>query len=95
MHEIEVGIFKAVFRHLLRILYVLGEDRITLLNERFATISLEVPSVLIQLCRYRKMPAFGNDAIRRFKRNVSGQTRIAARELEDIMQVLTYDPLLE
>lgn len=35
------------------------------------------------------MPAFSNNAIRRFKCNVSGQTHIAARQLEDIIQVLT------
>ncbi|PCH35445.1 hypothetical protein WOLCODRAFT_156133 [Wolfiporia cocos MD-104 SS10] len=35
LHEFELGVWKAVFTHLLRILYAEGKDRIQILNKRF------------------------------------------------------------
>ena len=34
LHEFELGVFKAIFTHLMRILYAHGEDAIQHLNER-------------------------------------------------------------
>jgi hypothetical protein len=34
LHEFELGVWKAIFTHLLRILYAAGDDRIQLLNKR-------------------------------------------------------------
>ena len=34
LHEFELGVFKALFTHLLRILYACGEDKIQILNYR-------------------------------------------------------------
>jgi hypothetical protein len=34
LHEFELGVWKAVFTHLLRILYALGGDKIQTLNLR-------------------------------------------------------------
>jgi len=34
LHEFELGVWKAVFTHLLRILYAYGNDTIQSLNER-------------------------------------------------------------
>lgn len=34
LHEFELGVWKAVFTHLIRILYAKGEDTIQILNER-------------------------------------------------------------
>ncbi|KAI0038496.1 hypothetical protein FA95DRAFT_1505601, partial [Auriscalpium vulgare] len=70
LHEFELGIWKAVFTHLLRILYALGGDRIAVLNER-----------------YRQMPTFGRDTIRKFSDNVSEMKKLAARDFEDMLQV--------
>ncbi|KAI4293738.1 hypothetical protein K525DRAFT_214235 [Schizophyllum commune Loenen D] len=36
--------------------------------------------------RFRQIPTFGHDTIRRFERNVSSLTRMAARDYEDILQ---------
>lgn len=38
MHEIELGVWKQLFTHLIRILYQVprGSDRVQLLNERYA-----------------------------------------------------------
>ena len=35
LHEFELGVWKSIFTHLMRILYVHGQDRINILNSRF------------------------------------------------------------
>lgn len=37
--------------------------------------------------RYRQVPTFGRDTIRRFSKNASDMKRIAARDFEDLLQV--------
>ena len=37
--------------------------------------------------RFRQVPSFGRDTIRRFQKNVSGLKRLVARDFEDILQV--------
>lgn len=38
MHEFELGIWKALFKHLLRILYAHGDNAISRLNERYRAV---------------------------------------------------------
>jgi len=40
-----------------------------------------------QTIRFRLVPTFGRDTIRRFSSNVSGLTKLTARDFEDILQV--------
>lgn len=72
MHEFELGVFKDVFKHLIRLLYaaVPGGNTVTELNERF-----------------RQVPSFSCDTIRRFSNNVSEMKKLAARDFEDLLQV--------
>ncbi|KAL6308598.1 hypothetical protein BKA93DRAFT_822327 [Sparassis latifolia] len=76
MHEFELGVWKAVFIHILRILYTLGNDRIQVFNQRF-----------------RKVPTFGRDAIRRFSSDVAAMKKLTARDFEDILQCII--PVME
>ncbi|KII83957.1 hypothetical protein PLICRDRAFT_46731 [Plicaturopsis crispa FD-325 SS-3] len=71
MHEFELGVFKDVFKHLIRLLYaaVPGGNAVIELNERF-----------------RQVPSFGRDTIRRFSNNVSEMKKLAARDFEDLLQ---------
>ncbi|KAH9932168.1 hypothetical protein B0H21DRAFT_867145 [Amylocystis lapponica] len=69
LHEFELGVWKATFTHLLRILYAWGRDTIQELNRR-----------------YRQVPTFGRDTIRRFNNNASGMKKLAARDFEDLLQ---------
>lgn len=39
------------------------------------------------LCRYRLVPTFGRDTIRRFRANTSDLKHMAARDFEDFLQV--------
>jgi hypothetical protein len=38
LHEFELGVWKAVFTHLLRIVYACGENKIQTLNSRYVVI---------------------------------------------------------
>ncbi|PSR74642.1 hypothetical protein PHLCEN_2v9671, partial [Hermanssonia centrifuga] len=69
LHGFELGVWKAIFTHILRVLYAEGGDKIQILNRRF-----------------RQVPTFGRDTIRRFSNNVSGMKKLAARNFEDILQ---------
>jgi hypothetical protein len=37
LHEFELGVWKAVFTHLLRILYAIGDKKLQTLNSRWVT----------------------------------------------------------
>ncbi|KAH7904570.1 hypothetical protein BJ138DRAFT_1018968 [Hygrophoropsis aurantiaca] len=71
LHEFELGVWKAVFIHLLRILDSAGAKT----------------NLLAELdYRYRQVPTFGADTIRRFSRNSSEMKKMAARDFEDLLQ---------
>ncbi|KIJ33763.1 hypothetical protein M422DRAFT_182849, partial [Sphaerobolus stellatus SS14] len=81
LHEIELGVWKATFTHLIRLLY--------------AQDSKNAPHELNQ--RYRQIPTFGGHTIRRFGDNVSEMKKLAARDFEDILQcsLPAFEGLLE
>ena len=72
MHEFELGIWKALFTHLIRILSAAkaGDTLVSELDHR-----------------YRMVPTFGGDIIRKFTSNTSEMKRMAARDFEDVLQV--------
>ncbi|KII95409.1 hypothetical protein PLICRDRAFT_48393 [Plicaturopsis crispa FD-325 SS-3] len=71
LHEFELGVWKATFSHLIRVLYAVSPAgrAVQTLNER-----------------YRQIPTFGNDTIRRFSNNASEMKKMAARNFEDLLQ---------
>ncbi|KJA27429.1 hypothetical protein HYPSUDRAFT_130944 [Hypholoma sublateritium FD-334 SS-4] len=68
MHEVELGVWKKIFIHLLRILECIP-GAIDKLNKRF-----------------RDMPTFGRDSIRRFTNSVSELKKLGARDYENLLQ---------
>ncbi|KIL55572.1 hypothetical protein M378DRAFT_90703 [Amanita muscaria Koide BX008] len=78
LHEFELGVWKATFTHLLRILVANGGQGIQILNER-----------------YRQVPTFGRDTIRRFGANASGMKKLAARDYEDLLQASCALPVFD
>ncbi|KAK7684228.1 hypothetical protein QCA50_012552 [Cerrena zonata] len=70
MHEYNLGVWKAVFTHLVRLVYAQrnGNDKIAELDRR-----------------YRLIPRFGKDTIRRFADNPSEMKNLAARDFEDLL----------
>ena len=87
MHEFELGVWKAVLTHLIRILYTLGPGVITEFDRRYAN---QCPFGFFQgfnRHRFRQVPTYGLDTIRKFSNNVSEMKKLAARDFEDILQV--------
>ncbi|KAF7326767.1 hypothetical protein MVEN_02595700 [Mycena venus] len=81
MHEFELGVWKATFTHLVRILVANpGGDSVQGLNDR-----------------YRQVPTFGRATIRRFTNNVSAMKKLAARNFEDLLQcaLAVFEELLD
>jgi len=40
LHDFELGVWKDVFKHLIRMLYACGNDRVQMLNERWDLLFL-------------------------------------------------------
>ncbi|KAI0318229.1 hypothetical protein OF83DRAFT_48304 [Amylostereum chailletii] len=71
LHEFELGVWKSILIHLIRLLDAAGGDRMQTFNMRF-----------------RLVPTFQRDTIRRFHHNVSGLKKLAARDFADILQCI-------
>lgn len=93
MHEFELGVWKSVFTHLIRILYVLGIDGVSQLNRRWVDLQLRVLDHILMVVRYRNIPRFGRSTIRRFSNDVSAMKKLAARDFEDLLQVGLPSPI--
>ncbi|RXW21632.1 hypothetical protein EST38_g4229 [Candolleomyces aberdarensis] len=73
LHEFEVGVWKRLFTHLIRLLEAFSQAS-------GVTLSAELDH------RYRSTPSFGRDAVRKFGVNASAMKRKAARDFEDLLQ---------
>ncbi|KAH9172689.1 hypothetical protein EDB89DRAFT_1832399, partial [Lactarius sanguifluus] len=75
LHEFELGIWQSVLMHLIRMLHSLpgGDALIAELDSRYICVTTT--------------PTFGRDTIRRLPGSVSGLSKLAARDYEDILQV--------
>lgn len=91
MHEFELGVWKTLFMHLIRILYAAapGGKLVAILDERYDDILFLYYYGLLMKQRYRHIPQF-SQAIRRFTNNVSGMKKLAARDFEDLLQVTSH-----
>ncbi|TFK61080.1 hypothetical protein BDN72DRAFT_805276 [Pluteus cervinus] len=82
LHEFELGVWKALFTHLIHLLYAISpnEELVSRLNER----------------RYRQISTFGRGTIRRFTTNSAEMKKMAARDFEDLLQcsIPVFDRLL-
>ncbi|KAL6306020.1 hypothetical protein BKA93DRAFT_913438 [Sparassis latifolia] len=81
MHEVELGVWKALFTHLIRILYAAAPTGGTV-------VTLDA--------RFRQIPTFGRATIRRFSEKASEMKKLAARDFEDLLQcaIPVFDGLL-
>ncbi|KAJ4492269.1 hypothetical protein C8R41DRAFT_832720 [Lentinula lateritia] len=71
LHEFELGVWKTLFKHLIRVLYACpnGADKVSELDARLCQVS-----------------TFGVSTIRRFANNASEMKKLAARDFEDLLQ---------
>ncbi|KAF8189081.1 hypothetical protein K438DRAFT_2144948, partial [Mycena galopus ATCC 62051] len=71
LHEFELGVWKAIFTHLIRVLYAVSSDAVAEFDKRF-----------------RMVPTFGRDTIRRITSNASERKKLAGRDYEDFLQTI-------
>ncbi|KAF9039172.1 hypothetical protein BJ165DRAFT_1531274 [Panaeolus papilionaceus] len=83
LHEFELGVWKALFSHLIRILYAAGSG-----SDKYV-IELD--------CRFAAISPFGRGTIRKFAANSSEMKKMAARDFEDLLQcsIPAFEGLLE
>ena len=94
LHEVEIGVWKSLFIQLLRLLESIEKSRLNILNGRLVTYFSPI-ALRGSYCsgfRFRQIPTFGRDTIRRFRSNVSEMRQFAARDYEDILQVRFSSP---
>jgi hypothetical protein len=87
LHEFELGVWKMLFVHLLRILTAEDKNLVQKLDERYVTRSRITDSADFSIARYRQTPTFGPATIRKFSANASDMSHMAARNFEDLLQV--------
>ncbi|PPQ84255.1 hypothetical protein CVT26_011861, partial [Gymnopilus dilepis] len=71
LHEFELGVWKALLTHLIRVLYAAASD---------GSLVAELDK------RFRDIPTFGSSTIRRFATNASEMKKLAGRDFEDLLQ---------
>ncbi|KAF7292177.1 hypothetical protein MIND_01245000 [Mycena indigotica] len=90
LHEVELGVAKAIIVHLICMLHSLKKtdefDQRLVFYRYIATLMLTIP-------RFRQIPTFGRATICSFSHNVSELKHVAARDYEDILQCLL--PVIE
>ncbi|KAF8143601.1 hypothetical protein K438DRAFT_1993739 [Mycena galopus ATCC 62051] len=82
MHEFELGVWKNLFIHLIRLLHAQpdGQRKVNELDRR-----------------YRRMPRFSSGTIRRFATNASEMKKLGARDFEDLLKcaIPAFDGLFD
>ena len=93
LHEFELGVWKALFTHLIRILHAAAPHGrlVAELDSRYVGCTVtngyqELINFPVTI-RFRAMPTFGSSTIRRFATNASEMKKLAARDFEDLLQV--------
>jgi hypothetical protein len=92
MHEFELGVWKALLIHLVRILHSLGSQHIQEFNSQYVVpnfLNLHHPKLSVYLS-FRQITPFGRSSIRRFTHNVTDMKKLATRDFKDILQVICF-----
>ena len=87
MHKFELGVWKATLMHLIQLLYEVGNDAMQEFNAQYMSYFLIILNFQLKIVRFRLVPMFGRDTIHKFSSNISGLTKLAARDFKDILQV--------
>ena len=97
MHEVELGSWRTIFIHSLRIVEAHGgPNLIAELDRRCVVISIHLMNGVLthkhqlRQCSYRQIPSFGRDTVRRFCSNCSELKNMTAREYENLLQVFRH-----
>jgi hypothetical protein len=88
MHEFELGVFKASFIHLLRILHAHGDGAISS-PQRTVSLVKSRWQLGVNTYSFRRIPIFGRSTIRRFTLNTLALKKLAAWNYQCILLVRT------
>jgi len=82
MHEFELGVWKALFTHLVRILYAVAPHarQVAELDERFCYLVCTENLTYLYSCRYRQILSFGS-TIRGWSSNGVAQFRLCVTSI--------------
>lgn len=92
LHEVELGVWKALFTHIIRILSAHSPESVNELDRRYKLIPpswyfADEPAMHLPTSRFRLITPFGKGKIRRFSNNASQMKKLAAHHFEDLLQV--------
>jgi hypothetical protein len=87
LHEFELGVWKAILLHLIRILYAHGDSTVTEFNKRLVLNMKRNPSLILSNIRFRQIPTFSRSTIRKFRNDVAAMRKLTGRDLKDILVV--------
>jgi hypothetical protein len=89
LHEVELGVWKSLYIHILRIIQTTSREGHNTLDRRCVCVQDRIQRLpnTIGHSRLRCVPKFGKDTIREFTSNASHMRKIAAHDFEDILQV--------
>ena len=90
LHEFELGVWKAIFTHLIRILHAAAPHGglVANLDRRYINCTVSYQELINSITtRFWTMPTFGSSTIRHFATNASEMKKLAARDFEDLLQV--------
>jgi hypothetical protein len=91
MHGFELGSWRALFIHILRILDSVDKKLLTEVDRRWVPSPSAAHANLMKVMRrYREILAFGKDSIRQFPESISEMKRLTAGDLENLLQVWQY-----
>lgn len=95
LHEVELGVWKALFTHIIRMLSAHSPESVHKLDQRYSHHSVAIyrrfnPSKSPNV-RFRLIKPFGKDKIRRFSNNASQMKKLAAHHFEDLLQVQSHN----
>jgi hypothetical protein len=85
LHEVELGVWKGVFTHIIRILWAHSPAAVSELDKRYASCWDLIHTHMGH--RFRLITPFGKGTIRRFASNASQMKKLAAHNFEDLLQV--------
>lgn len=86
LHEVELGVWKALLLHLVQMLHACGANTVHEFNEQYELLNWELQAPRSTQASFRAVPPF-SDKIRHFEDNVSDMKRLAGHDFEDLLQV--------
>lgn len=88
LHEFELGVFLAVFKHALCLLYAAANNSIQKLNKWSSSFYYHPQFIdFYSNSRFWNTPTFGCNTIWKFSNDTAAMKKMATRDYEDILQI--------